>query len=420
MRVTLLAFGSRGDTQPFLALADEFARRGHRPRLGVPPNLVDFATAAGFAAEPVGVNVQEFHESAEGRHFLASGNVWAVVRRASRLIRELSAETDRICQHLCNDADLMVASAIREDACSSLAEANKIPFASLYYAPLPATSAFPNPLVTTRQFPGALNRGTSRLLEQLWWISTRSDTHRLRGELGLPPTRQRAQVRMRAAGTPFLQAYSPRIVPDVTDYGSEAPIVGFLRPSAQLRIRLGESGLDPDLRSWLDAGNPPVYFGFGSMPVLDTRATLAMIRAVVARRGLRAIVGAGWSRYDHVDDEQVRLVGMVDHDSLLPRCLAAVHHGGAGTTAAALYAGIPAVVCSISYDQPFWGARLERLGVGAHLRFRDVDADTLGGALDRVLQPTPRERARRLGELLHGDGDAAMRTVDLLERHVDR
>lgn len=143
-----------------------------------------------------------------------------------------------------------------------------------------------------------------------------------------------------------------------------------------------------------------------------------MIGRVADRCRVRAVVGAGWSRFElDASDDRVKVIGAVDHDALLLRCRVAVHHGGAGTTAASVIAGVPAVVCSVLADQPFWGRRLERLGVGRHLRFADVDADSLEAALRPTLNSGYAARARALAEVVNGDPAAAVVGADRLERY---
>ncbi len=171
------------------------------------------------------------------------------------------------------------------------------------------------------------------------------------------------------------------------------------------------------LASWLDDGSPPVFFGFGSMPVEDPVAMVALIGEVSRAAGVRALVSAGWARLAAVDtdDPDVYVTGPFNHDLVLPRCRAAVHHGGAGTLAASLGAGLPTVVCSVFADQPFWGARVTELNAGAHLRFRDLNRNTLQHALGAALTDKTTLRAAELGSLLRSSQQAAHRAVDLME-----
>jgi UDP:flavonoid glycosyltransferase YjiC (YdhE family) len=199
----------------------------------------------------------------------------------------------------------------------------------------------------------------------------------------------------------------------LVNWDPRRPLTGFLSPSTAQRKLLDEPA-DPELDAWLDAGDPPVYFGFGSMPVLEPEAALAMIEKVSDMLGVRALVSL---KAGTANSDAVRVVGNLDHDAVLPRCLAAVHHGGAGTSATSLRAGLPTVVCAVFADQPFWGAQLQRMGVGSTLRFTDLSEPTLFAALDPMLCDGPRQRATELAALLR-DEDAATQTADAFERSL--
>lgn len=144
------------------------------------------------------------------------------------------------------------------------------------------------------------------------------------------------------------------------------------------------------------------------------------MREVCDRLGLRALVSAGWSRVG----QEARLSGSsgvkvvaagLDHDAVLPRCAAAVHHGGAGTTAAVVSAGLPSLVCSVFADQPFWGERLRALGVGTHVPFASLDKKALETGLQRALEPDVQQRAAHLGAKLRAERGADQRAADMVE-----
>lgn len=166
----------------------------------------------------------------------------------------------------------------------------------------------------------------------------------------------------------------------------------------------------------------PVYFGFGSMPVLDPAGLLRDLAGITARLGVRGLVGAGRTDFgDAAADLPEHLfvaTSEFDHDRVLPRCRAAVHHGGAGTTAAVLRAGLPSVVASVFADQPFWGWRLEQAGLGVTFPFRRLSPARLGAALDRVLDEKPARRARAVGAAVRNE-DGSRRAADAVERWAD-
>ena len=189
---------------------------------------------------------------------------------------------------------------------------------------------------------GPLNWRTHVTYERTAWRERAPRINALRRQVGLPETRLPTPRRAVALGALELQAYSPNVI------GGRRPshrvAVGWPRLGHRERVSLGESGLSPDLEDWLAAGSPPVYVGFGSVPVPDPERLITAIDTATAELGLRAVVCSGWtdlSAAGAVDPERIRAVGAVDHEVLLPRCRIAVHHGGSGTTAAAVRAGVP-------------------------------------------------------------------------------
>lgn len=244
-----------------------------------------------------------------------------------------------------------------------------------------------------------------------------SDINNFRASPGLPPVHTPTAIRLAAAQTLELQAYHQALVPDLTDYPAQRPIVGFLTPDDDLRRRLGELDVDPTLDAWLATDDPPVFVGFGSMPILDPSAALNMINAVAQRLGVRILVGSGWSRFDPPPGpgERVRVAsGVLNYDRVLPRCQAAVHHGGSGTLAAGVAAGIPTYVCSLVGDNPFWGARVEQLGIGVHQQFPDLNLDRFEAGLRRALQAPVIARSRAMGAIVRGDTEATSKAAELI------
>ena len=153
------------------------------------------------------------------------------------------------------------------------------------------------------------------------------------------------------------------------------------------------------------------------MPVLHPERIFGWVKALARKRGFRALIGAGWSDYG-IDrgrhSDHLYVASMFNHDRGLPRCRAAFHHGGAGTTAAALRAGLPSAVLSFFADQPLWGWRIKHLGAGTTLRFRDLTEASLERCLDTLLRDDTGARAQRLGrELTQEDG--ATRAAEIVE-----
>ncbi len=416
VRIAMVTVGTRGDAQPIVALGAELTRRGHEVNVGVPPNLVAFARGVGLAAGSVGSDSQAFMESAEGQQLLASGDAKELMNRLQSIAHDEAAQRNAEMRDLCDGADVIVSGPLTEHRASSLAERARVPQVLVHTCPIRPTGAVANPLVTTMELSPSQNRETHEVFDRMWWQAVEADVNAQRADLGLAPTSQSTAARVEERGDVEIQAYSSVLVPGL-DWGDARPVVGFVHLCAEDRRKLGESEVDAGLDAWLSEGPPPAYFGFGSMPVTKPVETLAMISTVTADLGLRALVSAGWSGMAGGDREEtrVRVVGMVNHDAVLPRCSLAVHHGGAGTTAASLRAGLPTLVCSVFADQPFWGTQVERLGVGSHVRFAELTERALGDGLGRIMAPDVRGQVRRVAARLQAETDATARTADIIE-----
>ena len=417
MRITLLARGTRGDVQPMLVLGAELRRRGHDVILGAPPNLVEFATCAGFETYPIGPDSRVFLGSAEGRALLAAGNVRKLMAGFAKVAHEYLELTHQGVLRATERTDLIVAGVLLAEHASSVAESKNIPLALLHFAPLRRTRAYAAFPVTMWRLPGPINLMTWTLFERVAWKAYAADVNRVRAWLGLPAVNSLMARRAGAGELLEIQAFSAEIVPGISDYGEHRPFVGFFSPTMEDRRAFGETALSADLDAWLSAGDAPAYFGFGSMPVQDPQAAVRMIEQVTRRLGLRALISAGWSEIEQSGDSngRVRVVGAVNHDAVMPRCRLAVHHGGSGTTAASVAAGLPTLVCSVFADQPFWGRQLARLGAGAHLRFDSLSAGKLERALRRILRPEATQRARALASAMSRQPNAAARAAELIE-----
>ncbi|MFG2005195.1 glycosyltransferase [Spirillospora sp. NPDC048911] len=416
MRIAMLAAGTRGDVQPMVAVGDELVRRGHEVVVAVNSDLAGWVTRAGLRAVPTGVDVGRFLNSPESRRMLARGKVATTIKHIAEDEQRVNQEIVTACAQAAEGADVVLTTLTMALRGLCLEKATGVPSRILYAFPILPTGDFASIMPGIRDFRVAwANRGSSRLLNQLYWLRNKPNLDEMCDLLGAP----RIKRLPRQEEWPALHLYSPRVVPEPSDLPGGHELVGFPVLSDELRDRLGERAVVPELDRWLDAGPAPVYFGFGSMPVLNPERTLRDLVDVTARRGIRGLVGAGGSelgRYaDGLPGHLFLARSEFDHDRVLPRCRAAVHHGGAGTTAAALRAGLPAVVASVFADQPFWGWRTEQLGVGAAMPFRRLTPARLGRALDRVLDPAYRTRAQAIGAGLCRE-DPVGRAGDVIEQ----
>ncbi len=391
--------------------AAELAARGHDVTLGLSSDLVWIGQALGVRTVDLRVSAREFLESERGRRWLAAGDFQSYVHWMLEYKRQIADQLHEDLIALASDADALVSGTATELEAAVIAEAAGIPYFSMHHAPLRSNSAFPHLLVSTDIYSPDQNLATYAQVDQANWPVFEPFVNNLRAKVGLAPTTETTAARLARSGSLELQAYSRHVVPELADWDPRRPLTGFLTPTADQRVLL-DNPIDPELDAWLQAGEPPVYFGFGSMPVLDPDAALAMIEKVAGVLGVRALVSLKSSTST---DNSVRVVSNFDHEVVLPRCLAAVHHGGAGTSASSLRAGLPTVVCAVFADQPFWGAQLQRMGVGSTLRFTDLSEPTLLAALESALANGTRQRAAELALLLNEE-NASTLTADAFDR----
>jgi sterol 3beta-glucosyltransferase len=419
MRVVFFSYGTRGDVQPQVALAAGLAERGIRARICAPENLRSFVERAGIAYAPLHGNSQEIMESESGQRWLHAGDVRAFMKEAASIASRIDPKVFRDGLEAVHDADAIVGGTLAEDLAFTLAEHRRVPFAFAHTIPFETTGDYPNPFVTTRPLPlRFLNRATYPLFRMLARQIHAKSLADFRSQLGLGPLKDTVVSRGAELDMPVLQLWSENLVPHPADAPRRASTTGFLRLPVAVRERLGEKSPPEALVQWLGSGPPPVYIGFGSMPVPALNEFVQDVLDIGRALDVRIALSPGWNGLEpvkHLQSDRLQFVPPVNHQWLFGQCAAAVHHGGAGTTAASLEAGIPSVVCSFFADQPFWGSRIERLGAGVHLPRARMNRETLRRALARALTPDARARAQALGEALRAE-DGNARAVDALVR----
>jgi len=386
----LLALGSQGDVRPFVALADRLRRAGHSPLLVAPRIFEPVAMAYAVPFEPLDVDLRAAAGELTPHRRPGPGQVLGIARG---LARQLRPALPRLRETLAAQGfDVLVYHPLFR-AGEWLAGHLGVP--AVVATPVPAvvpTSAFTAP-VWAREVPAWARRGSYRLLRAV-------------GALPRRGTRR-----------PVLHGFSPQVVARPYDWPRSAHVTGywFLPPPAGWTPPRG-------LQEFLATGDPPVYVGFGSMPLADVAALARTVDEAVDRLGRRAVLAVGHHPPGRLPPlRRTRVVRHVPHEWLLPRMAAVVHHGGAGTVGAAVAAGRPQVLCPVGLDQPFWAARMYDLGVAADpLPMHRLTAPALEAALRQVLDDGPTvRRAEDLGARVQAE-DGTGWAVGYLARFAAR
>jgi UDP:flavonoid glycosyltransferase YjiC (YdhE family) len=414
MKFAMAAYGTRGDLEPCLAVGRELLRRGHEVHMAVPPDLEDFVASTGITVTTYGPNVKQALE----RDFLL--NLWmdfprnlTKVRHMSTLYRETHErfvtawpEMAATVASVAQGADVLVTGLSFEQQALPVAEYYGIPLVALHPFPVRPNGQVPF-------LPAAVMRSALKAYEWVHWLETKKLEDAHRRELGLPRAKKPAPRMMAERDTLEIQAFDSACFPGLSDEWQESrPIVGTLTLDLT-------TDADDDVMSWIAAGSPPIYFGFGSIPVQTPDETLEMISAACRELGERALVCSGWSDFvdaDHLD--HVKVVNTVSHVAVFPLCRALVHHGGLGTTATGLRAGVPTLILWTLPDVHARGAVIRRQRLGATRRLATSTKDSLVADLRTILAPDYATRAREFATTMTKSTEGIAAAADLVESRV--
>ncbi|WP_151983228.1 glycosyltransferase [Rhizobium sp. EC-SD404] len=395
MRIAIHTLGTRGDFQPYIALARGLIARGHEVQLAAPIQFSGMAAEHDVRFMGLPAEFLALLNTAEGKAAVAGGKGFSagfkLLKQVRPLMRRLLDAEWQIAIRFAPDVIVYHPKSI---AAPDIASALGVPHVLASPVPgLTPTSAFPTPLLPYPSL-GPFNRVSHLLATHAAELLFASELKAWRQST--PGLSDRTKRKPRA-GT--LYAYSPAVLPKPSDWGPDVLVTGYWF--------LDEPGWQPDpaLEAFLNAGPPPVYFGFGSMPGIDPETMTGMILDALEMTGKRGLlaVGNGAMRFGTMS-ERAFFLKSAPHDVLLPKASAAIHHGGAGTTAASLRAGLPTQIIPFFGDQPFWGRRVAALGAGpAPLNRRTLSAGIIANALVAMDGPAMRSRAKALGAAIESD-----------------
>lgn len=411
MRIVILTIGTRGDVQPSVALGKAFRKAGYDVRL-VAPQLFE-ALAAENGLEFVGLPGDPVE--------LIGGLVDKAGRNPIRMMRvmldyalPIAADVMRCARAACQDADAIFTSFFTTIFGHELARERNVPdFSAQIFPTFTPTWYVPNPGLPQWRLGGVYNRLTHTLLIQSFWLGNRYGFRKLkRLAPDLPAQIHWPFHASDRPHTPTLYGFSRHVLAP-PDWQDNIFVTGywFLDTPPDWQP-------SPELARFLEAGSPPVSIGFGSIVTAEVeRLTRAAVEAL-AQTGQRGILLGGWAKLGQQElPDTILQLDDVPHDWLFPRMAAIVHHGGAGTTGAALRAGVPNVVVPFTADQPFWGRRVQQLGVAPAPVFQQqLTSEKLARAISTACADTAtRQRAAVLGQKIR-DEDGPGTAVRVFER----
>ncbi|HSF79831.1 MAG TPA: glycosyltransferase [Anaerolineales bacterium] len=406
MRITILTAGSRGDVQPYVALGIGLQRLGFKVRIATHKIFASLIREYDLDFAPLEGDPRAVVQAAEGRDWVASGrNPFGFLAGFQRLMGPVMQQAFQDAWVACQDSQAVLVSSLGFYPGHSIAHKLGVPLLQAYLQPIHPTSAFPSPIFPTPLKGHILyNYLTHVLGGQLFWQVMRPGLNLARHELlDLPPLPGMGALvfwDLARRSLPVVYGYSPSVLPRPHSWGEWINVVGYWF--------MPESDWTPpnDLADFIAAGKPPVYVGFGSMADRDPERLTGIVLEALARSGQRAVVLSGWGGLQPGDlPDSVFPVNSVPHAWLFLRVAAIVHHGGAGTTASALRAGVPSIVVPFFGDQFFWGQTITRLGVSPGvLERRELNGERLASFIHAAVQDQGvRSRAEALGARIRAE-----------------
>ncbi|XP_020592181.1 sterol 3-beta-glucosyltransferase UGT80A2 isoform X2 [Phalaenopsis equestris] len=420
LQIAILIVGTRGDVQPFISIGKRLQDYGHRVRLATHANFKEFVLTAGLEFYPLGGDPKVLAEyMVKNKGFLPSSPSEIPIQR--KQIKEIIFSLFSACK----ESDIDTGIPFKADAIianppayghTHVAEALKVPIHIFFTMPWTPTSEFPHPLSRVKQSAGY--RLSYQIVDSMIWLGIRDIINQFRKKkLKLRPVTYLSGVQGSSSDIPHGYIWSPHLVPKPKDWGPKIDVVGFCF------LDLASSYQPPEsLVKWIEAGEKPIYIGFGSLPVQEPEKMTKIIVEALEITGQRGIINKGWGGLGNLAEPKdfVYLLDNVPHDWLFLQCKAVVHHGGAGTTAAGLKAACPTTIVPFFGDQPFWGERVHARGLGPPpIPVDQFSLPKLVDSIKYMMDPQVKERAVELAKAMESE-DGVNGAVRAFFKHLPR
>jgi sterol 3beta-glucosyltransferase len=414
MRITILSYGSRGDVQPFIALALGLQKNGHEVKIAAPHRFADFVERYNIPFVPLAGDPEEISKRINN----AGTNVVRILTSIWDYIFAIAPQVSRSAFTACEGAELIIHSFLFTVGGHSWARERGIPDVSVQTFPMFApTREFPN-VAAAQLPPGVLSYLSHWSATQAFWFG---------GNMGYGPARRANpdisypmklhwpfdKSRPPHLRTPLLCAYSPNVLPRPRDWDETVHVTGY--------FFLAEDNYQPpsELRAFLASGEKPICISFSSMVNRDVEQVTLEAMNAINRTKNRAVFLTGWNGYkpEHIP-ENTLFLDSASHQWLFERSRMVIHHGGAGTTGAGLRAGVPNIIVPHTADQPFWGKRTHAIGAGPKpIAVHRLNADRLVSAIAEAEGNAVRKRAQDIGQRIRSE-DGVGSAVRVVESHV--
>ena len=403
MKIVLATFGSRGDVQPMLALSLALQSKGHDVLLAGPPEKAAWAKQLGCPFHPLGSDVTAYIDKMDNAHTLRPA-----IGFVSFLRNELNTQFKRLPKIIAG-CELLIGSSLTF-ALATLAESMGIAYRFIAFAPQMLPSGhYPFPAFKHQRFPQWYNRMTWRIAGLLDRFNLTRLINHHRRQLGLTPIPDAWRHILGRHVIVASDSAIARVPPDIVE-----PAV---TQTGYMHLKQPDQYL-PELEAFLDAGPPPIYAGFGSMPMRDQIRNTAIIVAAARLSGQRAVIGKFWDEPSGFSNsEDIFFIQKYPHLKLFPQMAAAIHHGGAGTTATTAISGVPQIIVPHLLDQYYWGNQIYQSQLGPNPIWRsELTEKKLAAAIRQCLSHEHfRQKAREASDKIKQHDSLELTVTELMK-----
>lgn len=420
MNIGIFTYGTRGDLQPYVALALGLMEKGHRVTISATEDFAALVEGFGVPFQPLWGNAEGMMNSEEGQRILKAGNPLKLMKYYFKVLHDNRVALRQSYYTAISKVDFIIANSMTIPIASPIAERQHKPMALTYFMP---------PLVPTKEFPPgdfdfldfpAYNRITYKLARGVFWQLVKRDVNEYRKELELPKLKENLLTHLDKQQIPDLYCISPSLIPQPKDWATHHKITGFFNiPKAKREIHYLDQP-SPELTRWLALGDKPIYIGFGSNGVGNIEKFTSIIGEILDKTDERILFCTGWSIFNNLpQDKNLFVTKYVNHEAILPQCKVGIFHGGAGTLATMLRNQVPVIIISFYTDQPTWGKIVEQKRLGVHIPAKKLTAAKLIAALQQCQKEEIKRNVITVGQAIVTERGLE-KTISVIEDYFGR
>jgi sterol 3beta-glucosyltransferase len=417
MNIGIYTYGTRGDLQPYVALALGLIDKGYNVTVSATEDFKEFVEGFGVPFQPLWGNAEAGMNSKEGQRILKTGHPIKLMKYYFKVLHDNRGALRKSYHEAISKVDVIVANLMTLPIVSAIAEEQNKKMALTYFMP---------PMVPTKEFPAAgfgffnfpsYNKLTYRLVQRVFWQIIKRDANEYRKELGLPELKENLLTYLGKQHLLELYCFSQSLIPEPRDWECHQKITGFINIPGTKRKDHYLDRLPPGLNEWLSDGSKPVYIGFGSNGVGDSEKFTAILTDVLNKTDERILFCKGWSVFDNLPQHKNLFVAKyINHEAILPQCKVGIFHGGAGTLATMLRNNLPVVIVSFYTDQPTWGKIVEQKKLGVHIPVKKLTSGKLIAAIQKCQTQEIEENVSAIGKMIT-DENGLDNAIDEIEHY---